>query len=174
MPTRKIKDLAGLNFYHASRSDQVIEAFQPFTHFGTKRAALSRACGVTFDGVEAFRLYEVTLKIQNPLAIKDFSYGNHGWLRLVDALHYTKKIFSIDDRQAVFSAGAISEDQAFKQIRDLLTAKGFDGLNYKNWHEDPGSISYIVLYPEQVEIKSLETLNRKVLQEMSSSGITPD
>ena len=169
-----MKDLTPLTLYHASRSNQVIEAFQPFTHFGTKKAALSRACGVTFDGVEAFRLYEVTLKIQHPLTIKDFSYGNHGWLRLVDALHYTKKIFSADDRQTVFSAGAISEDQAFKQITDLLTTKGFDGLSYKNWHEDPGSTSYIVLSPEQVEIKFVETINRKVVQEMSSRALALD
>jgi hypothetical protein len=166
--------MTSLTLYHASRSNQVIEAFQPFTHFGTKKAALSRACGVTFDGVDDFRLYEVILKIKNPLMIKDFSYGNHGWLRLVDALHYTKKIFTADDRQSVFAVGNISDERAFQQIRDLQTAKGFDGLSYKNWHEDPGSTSYIVLYAEQIEIQSVEILNRKVVQEISSSDHAPD
>lgn len=166
MSKRKKTDLQSLDFYHASRSDHMIEDFHPFSHFGTKQAALSRACGVTFEGIGDFCLYTVRLKMENPLLVKDYSYGNHSWLRLADTLHYTKKIISAEERDRVFSAGSISSDEAFQKIKALLIQKGFDGLFYKNWHEDSGSLSYVILSTEQVEMICAESLSREETQRM--------
>ncbi|WP_415912930.1 hypothetical protein [Neptuniibacter sp. QD37_11] len=46
-----------------------------------------------------------------------------------------------------------SEADQFEALRNTLKSKGFDGIVYTNEVESPGSVSYIVFDPEQIEVQ---------------------
>jgi hypothetical protein len=55
----------------------------------------------------------------------------------------------------------LRSDEAHMQHVDpetLLKQRGYDGAIYKNLHEDPGSVSYVPWYREQITILDVEPL----------------
>jgi len=145
--------------FHASRFDGRIAVFAPLSHFGTKEAALHRARAGVFEGADRALLYEVSLAIRRPLPMLDLRQTVHSWLKLADALHYGRpKILSAEDRIAILDASApagSNGEAATATLCRLLMEKGYDSIAYRNVHEDPGSLSFIILDPAQATVLSV-------------------
>ena len=92
----------------------------------------------------------------------------HTPIMLADLLHYDmpKQILTSAERDEVIGAG----DGGYETIAKLLNNKGYDGLVYKNNHEDRGSDSWITLADGQaVPNKPLRLTLADAAQEL---GIT--
>lgn len=110
-------------------------------------------------------LYEVDLEIKKPLVIPDLcntiKSAQHHWIRLVDQLHYDTrpKVLTSNERDAVFAAGKGGdpdfEREANAFLANLIVAKCFDGIAYRNDIEDPGSTSWMLVDPVQLKILSI-------------------
>lgn len=148
--------------FHGSPNPE-IEAFAPLSHFGSRAAALARG-GTRAKGGTAVTLYEVALDLAKPARITDLPSGSsrpavHGFLRLLDQLHYDTHpaILSGLERRRIFAAAApFGQNQAagLAALADILEARGIDGFCYLNQFEDPGSRSWIILRSSQARIIS--------------------
>lgn len=167
-------------------SDRLLaHPFRPFTHFGTYRAALERVTSkvwkanhhwdevrneyVTNTGAQLY-VYPVVVAICSTLRITDLKgvIKVHTPIMLADLLHYDmpKQILTSAERDEVIGAG----DGGYETIAKLLNNKGYDGLVYKNNHEDRGSDSWITLADGQaVPNKPLRLTLADAAQEL---GIT--
>lgn len=166
--------------YHGSpKRDIRSKRFWPLSHFGTEKAAQDRmkmyakhkkvfGKNPNFD----YRIYQVELDIKNPAMIKDEDVS-HDPTQFAFALHKAK-IFSKlemmtvtvwptikstsheDYDEANLEARKYSREKqkqvSARQLIKLLKSKGYDGMVYKNKHEDKGSLSYVILDPSQARI----------------------
>lgn len=161
--------------YHGSQinrtaSGQQVPLFEAFGrgdvgfHFGTLRAAHSRIQAYEpnepgyYPGVnEGKFIMPVVLNIRSPLVMNEdlglWSRGAIlGYLRrsgIIDLGEYTraKEILAPEGMRLV--SGELYEKQA--PMREYLKSLGFDGIIYTNTVEDPGSISFVAFYPNQVK-----------------------
>jgi hypothetical protein len=122
-----------------------ITRFRPLTHFGSKKAALSRMAKKKIQG----QVYEVELDITNPAVIKDFA-GVHAPTQFAFALR-DAGIIDHDEMMTVTSLMGQPELQTPILVA-LLKSKGHDGIAYRNRYEDPGHTSYVILDPDQAQI----------------------
>lgn len=95
------------------------------------------------------------LSLKNPIGMGD--PGNWHWSAIRKEL-VDKGIVSQAEADAVDNMGPprnlrTEADLAVRTQagRDLLLSKGYDGFKYTNAVEDPGSVSYIALRPEQIK-----------------------
>lgn len=138
--------------YHVSRHPSPLSALAPLSHLGVLQAARERAVASVMVG-HPRTCYRVRLEVQRPALVSDYDWGGHSWARLVDDLHYTRRLLSGAERSAVFAAGAAGGDAAAAQaLAAMLGARGYDGLVYHNAHEARGTASWVCLHPEQTEI----------------------
>jgi hypothetical protein len=165
--------LESISAYHGSgKADIRSKRFWPLTHFGTEKAARDRMDTVGFDNPTQYRIYQVELNINNPAMIKDEDVS-HDPTQFAFALHKAK-IFSklemmtvtvwptikstsnedydIANQEARKYPREKQKQVAVRQLIKLLKSKGYDGMGYKNKHEDKGSLSYVILDPSQVRI----------------------
>ena len=164
--------------YHGSpKRDIRSKRFWPLSHFGTEKAAQDRmkmyakhkkAFGKDFD----YRVYQVELNINNPAMIKDEDVS-HDPVQFAFALNKAKifsklEMMSVTVWPTIKSTSNedydIANDEAKKYPREkqrqvatrqlikLLKSKGYDGMVYKNKHEDKGSLSYVIHDPSQARI----------------------
>lgn len=84
----------------------------------------------------------VYLSIQNPLPMPDL-----GVWPAQEIAHHAQLLPEEVDRVA--EAG-LAEEQ-YEALREILEAKGYDGIVYSNEVEDPGSTSFIVFRPSQIK-----------------------
>jgi hypothetical protein len=166
--------------YHGSPKRNIrSKRFWPLSHFGTEKAAQDRmkmyakhkkvfGANPNFD----YRVYQVELNINNPAMIKDEDVS-HDPTQFAFALHKAKifsklemmtvtvwptiKSTSHDDYQeANLEARKYPREKqrqvSAKQLIKLLKSKGYDGMVYKNKHEDRGSLSYVILDASQARI----------------------
>jgi hypothetical protein len=185
--------------YHGSpKRDIRSKRFWPLSHFGTEKAAQDRmkmyakhkkvfGKNPDFD----YRIYQVALDINNPAMIKDEDVS-HDPTQFAFALHKAK-IFSKLEMMTVtvwptikstsnedydtanMEARKYSREKqkqvSTKQLIKLLKSKGYDGMVYKNKHEDKGSLSYVIFDPSQVRIVRSRQLNEDwTLEEAESRG----
>lgn len=130
--------------HHATQAHFAIRSMQPFSHFGTRAAAKSRIA----DQPGA-RLISAFLDMRYPLEIAD-----------IDSQHRPADVaemitMSVAGRDIVFTAdgsrvGDWEDDIAWPMIAEALRRHGFDGLRYVNQHEDPDSVSWMILDPNQI------------------------
>ena len=185
--------------YHGSpKQDIRSRRFWPLSHFGTEKAAQDRmkmyakhkkvfGKNPDFD----YRIYQVALDINNPAMIKDEDVS-HDPTQFAFALHKAKifsklemmsvtvwptiKSTSNEDYDAAnLEARKYSREKqkqvSTKQLIKLLKSKGYDGMVYKNKHEDKGSLSYVILNPSQVRIVRSRQLNEEwSLEEADNRG----
>jgi hypothetical protein len=142
--------------FHASPVGDISE-FKPLSHFGSQKAAEDRAQRFIREGKEV-RLYDVELRINNPLRIKDLpksvSYSAvHSPFRIGEMLYYDIKPRVITDAERVAMLGANDDQQRAEKLIEILESKGYDGIVYENRWEDPGSLSWIIFHPDQVVIR---------------------
>lgn len=116
-------------------------------HFGSKGAARIKAG----RGKQAV-VYNVYLKIQNPLKF-DRDLGN--WDAAKDSYLATELLNMGIITQEQFNGlrynfGSYGSSNAIL-LRNALKEKGFDGIEYPNYYEDTGKISYIAFEPNQIK-----------------------
>ena len=116
-------------------------------HFGSKGAARIKAG----RGKQAV-VYNVYLKIQNPLKF-DRDLGN--WDAAKDSYLATELLNMGIITQEQFNGlrynfGSYGSSNAIL-LRNALKEKGFDGIEYPNYYEDTGKISYIAFEPTQIK-----------------------
>lgn len=147
-------------FHHGSRRGAGIVELSPLSHVGTLQAARDRLLRTTVHGVQP-AIYEIELRIDRALVVPDLHQVNHSWLKLVDQLHYDIGFLTGDERGLVLDDAApagSNEEAGVRTLCGLLMGKGLDSLAYRNMHEDPGSWSFIVLYPGYSRILGVHPL----------------
>jgi hypothetical protein len=105
-------------------------------------------------GVSTIWLHPVALNIHNPIRIRDGKFIKHGPVKLADMLYYTLKVITDEERTSILKASIGSEEHTVgvATLVSVLEAHGYDGLIYRNHHEDSGKDSWIILRPEQAQI----------------------
>lgn len=119
----------------------------PFTHFGTRAAARQRM----FEWGGA-RLISGLLDIRRPLYLPDLN-DNHGLDRLLGLLAVSEAgaAFGPEVRGRLF-AHEEETGEGFDLLALELRAAGYDGIGYRNRHEDPGSMSWMITAPDQLRL----------------------
>lgn len=142
-------------------------------HFGSAGAAADRLRDIAPTGIGA-QVLPVYLRIRNPVFL-DCDPGNFTVYRLLTS---TQRLVEPDAETGATirlcpgpleRAGALSETEVERlrkllddpedycermprtALREMLEAKGFDGLVYPNTYEGPGSFSYVVFRSSQIK-----------------------
>lgn len=147
-------------FYHGSLASFDPEAFLPFSHFGTLKAALQRVgelLSKASSPTDMAYLYPVFCQVRNPFRIADGKNWKHSPCALADMLFYGRhKLITSSERSEVLSAHS-DPDTAFRILAGIVEAKGYNGFVYTNKHEDTGSQSVICLHAHQIQPESEPT-----------------
>jgi GNAT superfamily N-acetyltransferase len=119
----------------------------PFTHFGTRAAARQRM----FEWGGA-RLISGLLDIKKPLYLPDLN-DNHSLDRLLGLIGASdaRRRFGPTVRNRIL-AHEDETGEGFEMLAAELRAAGYDGIGYRNHHEDPGSMSWMILSPDQLRL----------------------
>lgn len=119
----------------------------PFTHFGTRSAARQRM----FEWGGA-RLISGLLDIRRPLYLPDLN-DNHGVDRLLGLISASEAgpLFGAEVRDRIL-AHERETGEGFELLARTLRAAGYDGVGYRNLHEDPGSMSWMITSPDQLRL----------------------
>jgi hypothetical protein len=125
--------------FHASGHQ--ISRFKPFSHFGTEEAALQRANDKGL-GSSGF-LYEASLTVSKSLWIRDSGTGVHTTAGIMEHLESLLRLNFEEVSEASRSSSKAAR---------LLGRYGYDGLVYRNGHEDRGSLSWVALRPQNLTI----------------------
>ena len=127
--------------HHATNMDLAAETCLPLTHFGTRAAAKKR------KGGEA-RMISAFIEMRQPLQIPDINNSHDISLiaELVEAVRPGLTGLDTED------LAELEEEEIADALLTGLEAAGFDGLAYRNLHEDPGSMSWMILHPSQVMV----------------------
>lgn len=105
----------------------------------TPREARARADKLRRDAAKPMAVY---LRVENPIRLPD--------LGVWPAQEIAKESgFTMKERDAVALAG--DERAQYAKVREILMAKGYDGIVYTNQVEDVGTDSYIVFDPTQIK-----------------------
>lgn len=127
--------------HHATQKGFAIEDIAPFSHFGTRTAARAR-------GGQDARLISAHLDIRKPLYIADIN-DEHSPQHIAELIDAAAKGVITTPFDELFSLDPGTMEEYI--IEDLRSA-GYDGLGYRNLHEDPGSISWMILDASQVMV----------------------
>jgi hypothetical protein len=135
--------------HHATCEQFECSDFAPFTHFGTRSAARERAGGLPKrpEGADEVRLVSAWLDMRAPLLIDDVN-DNHSPEHLAELIRAARPDLLTEEELAELfdmEPGAAEE-----YLVETLLEAGIDGLCYRNLHEDPGSLSWIILDAGQV------------------------
>jgi len=119
----------------------------PFTHFGTRSAARQRM----FEWGGA-RLISGLLDIRSPLYLPDIN-DNHSLDRLLGLIAASEAgpAFGAEVRARILSHEQ-ETGEGFDLLATELRVAGYDGIGYRNLHEDPGSMSWMILNPDQLHV----------------------
>jgi hypothetical protein len=134
--------------HHATRADFPVREMAPFSHFGTLNAARERAEGIGPHrrDVSGVRLVSAFLDIRNPLDVCDIN-DTHDVVRLVSVIGAAAPELKLD---GLLDDEEMDDDEVLATVAQRLLAAGHDGLVYRNLHEDPGSLSWVILDASQV------------------------
>lgn len=145
--------------HHASGKQ--IETFQPFTHFGTLKAAKRRAAD---KAISQPLIHEVYLALTKPLDVRDDEVDNNPTQLL--NLAVDRSVISVERRdellegvseamgQATMGPFAPAEHTSRKWnagmgvLAPRLAVLGYDGLRYNNTRE--GDVSFVNFRSDQI------------------------
>ena len=184
----------GTTAFHSS-AVSTISKFNSFSHFGTEAAAADRIKNLIkqkrLSPDALITIYSVDLNIKNPLMIRDYANVQHSAGIYAAALK-DKKIIDQDIMVRIRSNNPFSDvdsDQSTEEksklwpkyeknnlatIKKILKSKGYDGLVYKNAAEDKGSLSYVILDPNQVRITGKKQIPAKELIKTNKLKVAED
>ena len=136
--------------FHGTRTK--FDQFDPFSHFGTKRAATDRL-KQTKDSAESARGMRRVL--QRRIAPGRFATieDNTGPADIEDLMQQLWRRGDLDERDLVPVREAMQwgdDALAKSRLQKALNEKGIVALKYKNAVEDPGSTSFIVPDPRNI------------------------
>jgi hypothetical protein len=131
--------------WHASET--MITHFNPFTHFGSREAALHRAGDLNLKG--RGYLYRVRLDVSKSCWIRDSGQDQHPVDGIIEYLE-TPLSLPYDE------VGVVGNDS--HAAAKLLGTYGYDTLVYHNGWEDKGSVSWIGLVPSQMVIQDYQRI----------------
>lgn len=158
------KDGSPMVVYHSTSANP--DSFRPYTHFGTAGAANDRASALrSFSTMVVGRkedqsaVFPVYLSIQNPLRLPDLAEMDNPDLPFEDGSGFHPRSWEseTDLAEVLYEMNEITRDEFWdvqyspKKAFELLKAKGYDGIVYKNVIEDAGKDSYIIFHPSQVK-----------------------
>lgn len=130
--------------HHGTAGSFAVEEMSPFSHFGTRTAAKARLTGIGGAMPEEARLISGFLDIRNPLYLPDLNDGHDAW-------NIAELMAAVEPDLFSSLPNVVGEaDQPWETLRAACRAAGFDGFGYRNLHEDPGSMSWMILDPSQV------------------------
>lgn len=150
-----------LPVFHGTRKSRNVRVLNPYTHFGTREAALQRCAdkGIPEDDRELVQVY---LRISQPIDVSDDGADNNAILLL--NLPMSQGLVTESERSTVSSAYASRSEEwatllpdkflaakwrvGMEEVVRVLGPKGYDGLRYKNTQE--GGISYVPFTTEQI------------------------
>ena len=138
-----------LLLHHATRNFNFTpEDMAPVSHFGTRQAARERI----FDWPEA-RLITALLDIRNPLEIPDINdvHTVEKFAQLIFSNPEAREKLGTEFLQNVIDAENTA-GEGDEVIFDAMRKAGYDGFFYRNLHEDPGSLSWVILDPAQIHV----------------------
>lgn len=161
----------GITVYHSSAQPS-ISKFNPFSHFGTEKAAADRIKFLIKQKKLAkdapVTVYKIDLDIHKTAVIKDAAVQHDSTqyaFALKDAKIFTQEeMMSITTRKALMPGGwdqaayNQTEKESLELLNKMLKDKGYDGLAYKNKYEDKGQMSYVILDPNQAKVVGKETV----------------
>ena len=120
-------------------------------HFGNKSTARTRA-----GRGKTSRLMEVYLNVTNPIVMDEDLGSWDADYRLTQKL-YERGIITKEEALDVLrtqSGYKRSTGDANTRLRNVLSAKGYDGISYPNHFESSGSTSYIAFESNQAKLTS--------------------
>ncbi len=126
--------------HHATYAVCEADDFAPFTHFGTRAAARARV-----PDKEA-RLVSAYLDIRNPLMVSDID-DDHSPEHIAEIIEEAHPGLIGDCLEEIFD---LEPGQQEEFLIEVLQEAGYDGLGYRNRHEDPGSMSWMIFSPVQI------------------------
>jgi hypothetical protein len=112
-------------------------------HLGTAQAA-NEAFDSTGTESQHRRIYPSFVRVENPIELPDLTFWEPK--DIVNEVH--KKDPSIQFKE---SSHLGSKFYRIEDVVDALKNAGYDGVKYRNAHEDKGSVSWIVFDPRQVK-----------------------
>lgn len=111
--------------------------------------------GTAFQSSNIAELYEegsimpVYLKINNPLKTKDAFAWYH--IRPTMNVLIDSGVITQDEADAILNDKLKSENEKLKDVKKILSEKGYDGILYENATGEGEGISYIVFSPDQIK-----------------------
>jgi hypothetical protein len=131
------------------------EELLPWTHVGTRKAALDRGDYLRRGGrelapkAEVANIGERTFKLKMRGNYLEVSEG-YGWTP-ADILEQARELGVVTGKESDLALHGKHGPRYLEDQRDNVTAllkkKGYDGVKYTNVVEDPGSMSYMVFNP---------------------------
>lgn len=143
------KEDDGLALVHHATRNEVFDPREiaPFSHFGTRAAAAER-----IGERGSARLISAFLVIENPIYIPDVN-DNHSLKHFVELISAYEPAAFIPEHRLNHALEVEQETgEGFEYLADLLLEHGFDGFGYRNRHEDPGSMSWVILRADQIHV----------------------
>ncbi|MFG6572307.1 hypothetical protein ACGYLO_11940 [Sulfitobacter sp. 1A13353] len=126
--------------HHATLASCDVSEIAPFTHFGTRTAARTRMSDKDARVISAY------LDIKNPLRVLDVD-DDHSPEHIADIIEQSHPGLIGDQMEEMRDLEPGTQEQ---YLIEILQEAGYDGLSYVNRHEDPGSISWMILSPDQI------------------------
>ncbi len=98
------------------------------------------------------RVYPVYLSLQNPAYVSDTEANNPDELfKRLAALDNDPVKKNRQERHRIANEEVLGYGEGRRQMSGLLELYGYDGMIYTNNVEDPGSMSAVAVYPEQIK-----------------------
>lgn len=144
-------DGAVLLVHHATFGRFDVDDMAPFSHFGTRAAARQRVASLSGSPPDNdCRLISAFLDVKAPLLIDDVNddHSVEHFAELIDAAR--PGLLAPCEIEGIFE---MEPGQAEEHLVSTLLEAGFDGLCYRNRHEDPGSLSWVILDPGQIIVE---------------------
>lgn len=149
-----------------------ISQFNPFSHFGTREAAVARIKDIAIEDVLPFEepltasnfpekatVYKGRLFYRNMLDLED------------DGIHFPSHLAESLSNKGIFPKSHVDwidhvhdtagEEKAYSELGRLTRNAGYDAISYLNEVEDRGSTSYMNTSPDQVVPWSQAEANKR-------------
>lgn len=143
------------SLFHGSTNR--IEEVKPFIHIGSYNAAVHRGAVVAFretkaDPMAQIIIHEFIPTFTNPIFIQDLSGKG--------ATHNSPSDYA-DLLPKTMRVQLSKKGYSWITLAEVLIENGYDSLSYRNNFEDAGSISYVVVDPKTIGIKTTSIITLK-------------
>ena len=138
-------------------------------HFGTVKAAADRVRKNVGRDAEGANIMPVYLSVRHPLLSRSGDVMSETQLQAYLS-RIASKLGIPKDRHRAYSYGRSVDAAITKAVKDELIRRGYDGIPYRNSHEDRGSVSWIAFHPHQIK----SAIGNKGSWDATSSVVTEE